>query len=321
MEKILITWVSWFIWFHVAKKLLNEEYIILWFDNENDYYDVNLKIARRAILEQYSNFKFYKWSLENLEDLKKIFKENKISKIINLAAQAWVRYSLVNPYAYIQTNIVWFHNLIELAKQHKVKNFVYASSASIYGANKKLPFAIEDQTDNPISLYGATKKSNELIAHAYSFHYKLPTIWLRFFNVYGPRGRPDGAFFIFTKWILEWQKIQVFNRGKTIRNFTYIDDIVDWIIKSLNYTSEYNYDIFNLGNRNTVELNYLIQCLEKECWKTVEKEYLPADITDIAESWVDIDHTKKMLWREPKTNIKKGVKKLIKWYKEFYKVK
>ncbi len=315
-ETILITGTSGFIGFHTAKKLLEQGKIIIGFDNENDYYDVNLKLARRTILEKFPNFTFYKGNLEDLNHIKKVFEEHKIDKVLNLAAQAGVRYSLINPFAYIQTNIVWFHNIIELAKQNKVKNFVYASSASIYGANTKMPFTVGDQTDCSMSLYGATKKTDELIAYAYSFYFKLPTIGLRFFNVYGPRGRPDGAFFIFTKGILENKIIQVFNEGKTIRNFTYIDDIVDGIIKALNH--ETTYEIFNLGNTNTVILNYMIECIEKECNTTAKKEYLPADIADIPESGVDIEHTKKILWREPKTDIEEWVKNLVEWYKKFY---
>jgi len=212
METILITWTSWFIGFHLAKRLLEEwNTKIIWFDNENDYYDVNLKIARRKELEKFDDFKFYKWDLANLDDLKKVFKENKIDKVCNLAAQAWVRYSLINPFAYIQTNIVWFTNIIELAKDYKVKNFVYASSSSVYWKNEKQPFSVEDRVDNPISLYAASKKSNELIAHTYSHLYKLPTTWLRFFTVYWPYWRPDMAMFIFADKITKWEKIPVFN--------------------------------------------------------------------------------------------------------------
>lgn len=320
-ETILITWSSWFIWFHTAKKLLEQWKTVIWFDNENDYYDVNLKIARRKELEHFSDFKFYKNNLEDLESLRQVFQENKIDKVLNLAAQAGVRYSLINPFAYIQTNVVWFHNLIELSKQYKVKNFVYASSASVYGANIKMPFTVWDQTDTPISLYGATKKADELIAHSYSYYFKLPTIGLRFFNVYGPRGRPDGAFFIFAKWILEDKTIEIYNEGKTIRNFTYIDDIVDGIIKVLNHVLANNYEIFNLWNTNTVVLNDMITEIEKNCWKEGEKKYLPADISDIPESWVDIQYTKEMLWREPKINIEEGVKNLVEWYKDFYNFK
>ena len=183
MESILITWTSWFIWFSLAKRLLNEWYSIIWLDNENDYYDITLKGARRNILEKYTNFKFYKWDLWNIEMLDNIFKENKIDKVVNLAAQAWVRYSITNPFSYIQSNLVWFHNILFLSKEYKVKNFVYASSSSVYWNNKKQPSSIDDKVDNPISLYAATKKSNELIAHSYSHIFWLPTIWLRLFTV------------------------------------------------------------------------------------------------------------------------------------------
>lgn len=320
METILITWSSGFIWYHVSKKLLEQGNLVIGLDNENNYYDPNLKYARRQELEKSKNFKFYKGNLEDLEFMKKIFEENKIVKVLNLAAQAGVRYSLINPYAYIQTNIVGFHNLIELSKQHNIKNFVYASSASIYGANKKMPFTVGDQTDTPISLYGATKKADELIAHSYSFYFKLPTIGLRFFNVYWPRGRPDGAFFIFAKGILEETTIEVFNEGKTIRNFTYIDDIVDGVIRSLNHTPNNDYEIFNLGNTNTVMLNDMISHIEHECGKTGNKKYLPADLADIPESWVDIDHTQRLLWRKPKIGIEEGIHHLIKRYRQFYNI-
>lgn len=320
METILITWSSGFIWYHVSKKLLEQGNLVIGLDNENNYYDPNLKYARRQELEKSKNFKFYKGNLEDLEFMKKIFEENKIVKVLNLAAQAGVRYSLINPYAYIQTNIVGFHNLIEFSKQHNIKNFVYASSASIYGANKKMPFTVGDQTDTPISLYGATKKADELIAHSYSFYFKLPTIGLRFFNVYWPRGRPDGAFFIFAKGILEETTIEVFNEGKTIRNFTYIDDIVDGVIRSLNHTPNNDYEIFNLGNTNTVMLNDMISHIEHECGKTGNKKYLPADLADIPESWVDIDHTQRLLWRKPKIGIEEGIHHLIKRYRQFYNI-
>lgn len=320
METILITWSSGFVWYHVSKKLLEQGNLVIGLDNENNYYDPNLKYARRQELEKSKNFKFYKGNLEDLEFMTKIFEENKIVKVLNLAAQAGVRYSLINPYAYIQTNIVGFHNLIELSKQHNIKNFVYASSASIYGANKKMPFTVGDQTDTPISLYGATKKADELIAHSYSFYFKLPTIGLRFFNVYWPRGRPDGAFFIFAKGILEETTIEVFNEGKTIRNFTYIDDIVDGVIRSLNHTPNNDYEIFNLGNTNTVMLNDMISHIEHECGKTGNKKYLPADLADIPESWVDIDHTQRLLWRKPKIGIEEGIHHLIKRYRQFYNI-
>ena len=315
---ILITGASWFIGFHTAKKLLEEGEIVIGFDNENNYYDQNIKEERRLILQKYSNYLFYKGNLENLEDIIKPFQENKIDKVINLAAQAGVRYSKINPFAYIQTNIVWFHNLIELSKQYSIKSFVYASSASVYWSNQKQPFSVWDQTDQPISLYGATKKADELIAYSYSYYFNLPTIWLRFFNVYGPRGRPDWAFFIFIKGILERKKLTIFNEWRTTRNFTYIDDIVDGIVKSLNYTSMSNYEIFNLGNPNAIILNDMVKCIEKECGIIGEKEFLPADISDISKSSVDIEHTKKSILRSPKINIEEWVHYFVKWYKDFY---
>ena len=317
METILITWTSGFIGFHLAKKLLEEwNTKIIWFDNENDYYDVNLKIARRKELEKFDNFKFYKWDLANLDDLKKVFKENKIDKVCNLAAQAWVRYSLINPFAYIQTNIVWFTNLIELAKDYKIKNFVYASSSSVYWKNEKQPFSVDDRVDNPISLYAASKKSNELIAHTYSHLYNLPTTWLRFFTVYWPYWRPDMAMFIFADKITKWEKIPVFNYGKMKRDFTYIDDIVYWIIKSLNTISDY--EIFNLWNHNTVELEYMISLIEKWLWKKAEKDYLPIQPWDVPATWADVEHTYEKLWWKAKTSIEEGVENFCRWYKKFY---
>lgn len=314
--KILITGSSGFIGYHVAKKLLDQGHTIIGIDNENDYYDVALKQARRQELQKFSQFFFYPVAIENLPAIQKVFSDHVIDKIIHLAAQAWVRYSLVNPYAYIQTNIVWFHNIIELAKNNKIKNFVYASSASVYGNNAKMPFAVGDKTDEPLSLYGATKKSNELIAHSYSFYFGLPTIWLRFFNVYGPRGRPDGAFFIFLKGVLTQTPIDVFNEGKTIRNFTYIDDVVEGILQALDHETQY--DIFNLWNTTTVTLNDMISHIEKACGMTTQKNHLPADKADISESWVDIQHTVDLLGWQPGVDIETGIKKLVQRYRAFY---
>ena len=289
---------------------------IIWFDNENDYYDVNLKIARRAILEQFPNFTFYKGNLENLEDLKKVFEENKIDKVLNLAAQAGVRYSLINPFAYIQSNVVWFHNIIELSKQYKIKNFVYASSSSVYGNNTKQPFSVDDVVDHPISIYAATKKADELIAHSYSHLFGLPTIGLRFFTVYGPRGRPDMAMLIFASKILKWEAIDVFNNWKMRRDFTYIDDIVSGIIKSLEL--ETKYEIFNLWSDHPVDLEAIISLIEKNIWKTAIKNYLPLQPGDVPETSADIQHTTEKLWWKPKFEVEKWIENLIHWYKEFY---
>lgn len=316
MVNILITWTSGFIWFHTAKKLLEQWETIIGFDNENDYYDVNLKFARRKILEQFPNFKFYKGNLENIEELKQVFEENTMDKVLNLAAQAGVRYSLINPFAYIQSNLVGFHNIIELAKQYKIKNFVYASSSSVYGNNEKQPFSVEDKVDHPISLYAATKKADELIAHSYSHLFGLPTIGLRFFTVYGPRWRPDMAMFIFANKILKWEPIDVFNEGKMKRDFTYVDDIVNGIIKCLNL--ETTYEIFNLWSDHPVDLEHVISLIEKNIWKKAIRNYLPLQPGDVPETSADICHTTEKLWWTPEFNVEKWIENLIERYKEFY---
>ena len=316
MAHILITWTSWFIWFSLAKRLLNDWNQVIWFDNENDYYDINLKLARRSQLERYDSFKFYKWSLENYSELEMVFRENQIDKVVNLAAQAWVRYSIENPFAYINSNIVWFHNIIYLSKEFKIQNFVYASSSSVYGNNEKQPFSIEDPVDRPISLYAATKKSNELIAHTYSHIFWLPTIWLRFFTVYGPWSRPDMAMLKFAHKISKWETIDVYNYWKMKRDFTYIDDIVDWIIKALNYGTKY--DVFNLWSDSPIELEYLILLLEQNLWVKANKNYMSLQAWDVLETSADINHTRELLWWEPKFKIEEWVKNFSDWYKIFY---
>ena len=319
METILITWTSGFIGFHLAKKLLEEwNTKVIWFDIENDYYDVDLKLARRNILEKFDNFKFYKWDLAILEDIQKVFEENKIDKVCNLAAQAGVRYSIENPSAYIQSNLVWFWNLIELASKHKVKNFVYASSSSVYGANKKQPFSVEDRVDNPVSLYAATKKSNELIAHSYHNIYNLPCTWLRFFTVQWPYGRPDMAYFKFTKKIFNWEPIDIYNHWKMQRDFTDIDDIVEWVIKVLNTISDY--EIFNLWNDTPTSLEYMIELLEKNIWIKAKRNYIWMQDGDVKSTWADIEHTKEVLNWQPKIKIEDTIKKFVDWYREFYNV-
>lgn len=319
MQTILVTWTSWFIWFHTAKKILERWDRVIWFDNENDYYDVNLKLARREILEKYDNFIFYKWDLKNKSDLEKVFDENKIWKVCHLAAQAGVRYSLENPNAYIDSNIIWFQNIIDLSKDHKVENFVYASSSSVYGANKKQPFWVSDKVDTPVSLYAATKKSNELIAHTYNHLYNLPTTWLRFFTVQWPYGRPDMAYFKFTKAILEWKTIDVYNNWQMQRDFTDVDDIVDGVIKSIDKISQY--EIFNLWNDTPTKLEDMILLLEKYTWVKAQKNYMPMQDWDVVSTWADIEHTKNTLWWQPTIKIEDTIKKFVEWYREFYKVK
>lgn len=315
---ILITWTSWFIWFFLAKRLLEEWNTVIWVDIENDYYDINLKLSRRTILEQFKNFRFYKIWIENFQELEKVFTENKIDKVCNLAAQAWVRYSIENPFAYIESNLVWFHNILNFAVKYKVNNFVYASSSSVYWKNIKQPFSIDDKVDNPISIYAATKKSNELIAHAYSHLYNFPTIWLRFFTVYWPYSRPDMAMLKFALKMKDKKVIDVYNNWDMERDFTYIDDIVDWVIKSLNYKWS-NYEVFNIWNDKPVRLEYMISLLEKWLWTNTVKNYLPMQPWDVRFTWADIDYTYQKLWWKPTTSIENWVVEFCKWFNNYYK--
>lgn len=313
--KILITWTSGFIGFHTARFLLERGDIIIGIDNENDYYDVHLKEERRAILEQYPNFFFYKGDLSDFSFMESVFEKEKPEKVLNLAAQAGVRYSLINPFTYVQTNLVGFHNIIELSKRYAVKNFVYASSSSVYGKNKKQPYSVEDKVDHPMSLYAATKKSNELIAHAYSHLFNLPTTGIRFFTVYGPYGRPDMAYFSFSKKILKKEIIDVFNHGKSVRDLMYIDDIVDGVVRCLD--NSFQYEVFNLGNDNPITLEYMISLIEKGLGETAEKNYLPAQPGDVDETWADIEYSKKMLNWEPKVRVEEGMEKTMTWLKSY----
>lgn len=317
MKTILVSWSSWFIGFHLSKQLLEKGNTVIGFDNENDYYDVSLKQARRKILEKFKNFKFYKWSLENFPEISKLFEEHQIDKVVNLAAQAGVRYSLINPFAYIQSNVVGFHNLLHLSKEYKIQNFVYASSSSVYGNNKKQPFSVEDQVDNPISLYAATKKSNELIAHSYSHLFWIPTIGLRFFTVYGPWSRPDMAQLKFALKITNNEAIEIYNHWNLERDFTYIDDIVDGIIKALEYTGS-KYEIFNLWNDHPINLNSMIELLETAIGKKAIKTYLPMQAGDVHSTRSDISYTKEKLWWQPSISIEEGIKKFWEWFISYY---
>lgn len=314
---ILVTGSSWFIWFHTAKKLLELGHRVIWIDNENDYYDINLKKSRRQLLKSFSNFKFYNISIWNIEALENIFQTEKIDKVCHLAAQAWVRYSIENPFAYIESNIVWFHNIIFLAQKYKVQNFVYASSSSVYGNNEKQPFSIEDKVDHPISLYAATKKSNEIIAHSYSHIHKLPTTGLRFFTVYWPYSRPDMAMLKFALKMKNKESIEIYNNWDMLRDFTYIDDIVGGILKSLE--ANFHYEIFNLWNDKPVKLLSMIELLEKSIWIEAIKTYLPMQAWDVPATWSDIEYTKEKLNWEPKTSLEDGIQKFWEWFREYYK--
>ena len=314
--KILVTGSAGFIGYHLCNSLLNDGYDILGIDNINNYYNKNLKLERLEILKKYKNFNFKKIDISNRENVAKIFKNFKPYKVINLAAQAGVRFSIVNPYAYIDSNIIGFINLIEISKQNDVNGFIYASSSSVYGGNKKLPFSESDMTNDPISLYGATKKSNELIANSYSSLYGLNTTGLRYFTVYGPWGRPDMAYFSFTKKILAEEPIEVYNNGKMKRDFTFIDDIVSGTRAAID--KNYKCEVFNLGNHKSERLMDIVSLIEENIGEKTDVNFLPMQPGDVSESFADIDKSIELLNYKPTTNVDVGIEKLIKWYKEFY---
>ena len=316
MKTYLVTGAAGFIGFHVSRALLERGDRVLGLDNLNDYYDVSLKKARLRLLQDNEQFTFYPEDLANREGLTKVFKQNRIQVVCNMAAQAGVRYSLVNPFAYQSSNLEGFLNIIHLSQEHQVENFVYASSSSVYGNNKKVPFSVEDRVDKPISLYAATKKANELVAHTYSHLYSLPCSGLRLFTVYGPWGRPDMALFIFTEAISKNQPIEVYNFGKMRRDFTYIDDIVQGVLASMDRPVPYA--IYNLGNSRAVDLLYFIECIEKELGKKAEKKMLPMQPGDVVETYADISESERDLGFQPTTRIEEGIANFISWYRSFY---
>lgn len=315
-KTILVTGSAGFIGFHTAKRLLEDGNIVIGADNFNDYYDPSLKEARNAILEGFEGYKLYRGDLSDENLVEQIFTENKIDQVCHLAAQAGVRYSLENPRVYIKSNINAFLNILEAARNYNIKDLVYASSSSVYGSNQKVPFSVNDSVDNPISLYAATKKADELMAHTYSHLFDINTTGLRFFTVFGPYGRPDMALFLFTHAIANEEEIKVFNFGKMKRDFTYIDDIVDGILLALEKTN--GYQIFNLGNNKPVELEYFISCIEEEIGKSAKKKYMELQPGDVLETFADIEHTKEVLGWEPKTSTEEAIKAFIGWYKEYY---
>jgi len=316
MSKILVTGSTGFIGYHLSKSLLDDKYEVLGLDNINDYYDPTLKESRLKQLNVYKHFTFKKIDISDKETLAKAFTDFKPNKVVNLAAQAGVRYSFENPYAYMDSNLVGFLNIIELCRNNDVDGLIYASSSSVYGKNTKIPFSVEDRVDKPIALYGATKRANELIAYAYSHLYGLSTTGLRFFTVYGPWGRPDMAMFIFTKKILANEPIPVFNNGKMKRDFTYIDDIISGTRSAIE--KNYKCEVFNLGNHKSEHLMDMIMLLEKELGKKAKLDLLPLQPGDIEESFADIMFSTKKLGYKPKTNIDKGIKNFVEWYKNYY---
>ncbi|WP_396590094.1 NAD-dependent epimerase [Allomuricauda sp. R78024] len=338
--KLLVTGAAGFIGFHVSKKLLEKGHVVIGLDSINDYYSVDLKLARLSELgissqnaqrynemtqsDTFSSFRFIRLKLEDRANLPDIFRNEKFDAVCNLAAQAGVRYSLENPEAYIDSNISGFLNVLECCRNFSIEHLVYASSSSVYGLNKKVPFETTDNVDNPISLYAATKKSNELMAHTYSHLFKFKTTGLRFFTVYGPWGRPDMAMFLFTKAILEGNPIKVFNNGKMERDFTYIDDIVIGVVKILEKKSsakkENNklYSVYNIGNNSSVKLMDFINAIEQKLNLIAKKEFLPMQPGDVQKTWANVNDLVKNYAYSPNTPIKKGVSEFIDWYKFFY---
>ena len=314
----LVTGAAGFIGYHCSQRLLSLGASVVGLDSLNEYYDVTLKHARLNQLKSQSNFKFYQQDLCDLESLELLFKTESPNKVLNLAAQAGVRYSLENPFAYQKANLEGFLNILECCRHFKVENLVYASSSSVYGKNEDYPFSEVQNVDHPISLYAATKKANELMAHTYSHLYGLPTTGLRFFTVYGPLGRPDMALFLFTKAILEGSEIEVFNHGEMHRDFTYIDDIVDGVIASLKI--EHQYEIFNLGNNQTEKLSYFIECIEKELGIKAKKKFMPIQPGDVPKTSANIEKAKRKLGFMPKIRIEEGIGNFVRWYRGYYSI-
>lgn len=317
-KKYFVTGAAGFIGMHLCKRLLDEGCTVVGYDNINDYYDVALKYARLDLLKPYENFTFYHASLEDRDTLFDAIKMNSIDVIINLAAQAGVRYSIENPYAYVQSNVVGFLNILEAARNFSVKHLLYASSSSVYGNNAKIPFSVDDRTDTPISLYAATKKSNELMAHTYSHLFNIPTTGLRFFTVYGPYGRPDMAYYSFTKAIIEGKAINVFNNGDLYRDFTYIDDIIEGIIGLIENSAALKtplpFKVYNIGNNSPVKLMDFIEAIEKAVGKKAVKNFLPMQQGDVYRTFADVDDLIKDVNFKPDTNIEDGIARFVKWY-------
>ena len=336
MKKILVTGAAGFIGFHLTQRLVARGDQVVGVDNLNDYYDVNLKLGRLDLLQKNASFRFVKMALEEREPLHRLFEEEQFDVVINLAAQAGVRYSLVNPYAYIDSNISGFINILEGCRHHGVKHLVYASSSSVYGANTAMPFSVHHNVDHPVSLYAATKKANELMAHTYSSLYGIPTTGLRFFTVYGPWGRPDMALFLFTKAILEGRPIDVFNFGKMKRDFTFVDDIVEGVVRVSEKipagnsawsgdtpdpgTSYAPYKIYHIGNNAPVELLRFIEVLEDALGKKAEKNLLPIQAGDVPATYADVDDLIADVGFKPATSIEEGVGRFVAWYREYYQV-
>ena len=333
--RILVTGAAGFIGAALSERLLARGDEVLGYDNLNAYYDPKLKEARLARLTPQARFSFVRAALEDRAAMERAFADFKPERVVNLAAQAGVRYSIENPYAYVESNLVGFINILEACRHTRVEHLVYASSSSVYGANRKLPFSVDDAVDHPVSLYAATKKANELMAHTYSHLYGLPTTGLRFFTVYGPWGRPDMALFLFTRKILAGEPIEVFNHGKHTRDFTYIDDIVEGVIRTLDRvptadptfdplhptpaSSSAPYRIYNIGNHQPVELVRYIEVLEQKLGRSAEKILLPLQPGDVPDTYADVEALQRATGYSPTTPIDTGLGRLVDWYRAFYK--
>ena len=334
--KVLVTGVAGFIGSALSIRLLERGDEVVGIDNLNDYYDVNLKLARLERLRDYERFKFIKLEISDRSSLEELFVREKFQRVMHLAAQAGVRYSLINPHAYIDSNIIGFMNILEGCRHNAVEHLAYASSSSVYGANTNMPFSIHDNVDHPLSLYAASKKANELMAHTYSHLYKLPTTGLRFFTVYGPWGRPDMSLFMFTRNILQGKPIDVFNYGNHRRDFTYIDDIVEGVIRVIDKPAQANacwasdnpdpgtslapYRVYNIGNNNPVNLLAFIETLEKSLGKKAIKNLLPLQPGDVPDTYADVSDLMNDLRYKPGTVLETGIRNFVEWYKKFYRM-
>lgn len=335
-QRILVTGAAGFIGFHLTRRLLERGDIVVGLDNLNDYYDPQLKRDRLALLEEHINFRFVELDLTDRQRMQALFEKEGFDKVVNLAAQAGVRYSLENPHAYIDSNIVGFMNVLEGCRHTGVRHLAFASSSSVYGANTRMPFSVHHNVDHPVSLYGATKKANELMAHTYAHLYDLPVSGLRFFTVYGPWGRPDMALFLFTRAILEDRPIDVFNHGDMRRDFTYIDDIVEGVIRTLDETAAPDpdwssdspdpgtsytpYRIYNIGSNNPVRLTSFIHLIEKALGKKAIQNKLPLQPGDVPETWADVEDLMDDLNFRPTTSVEDGVHNFVQWYRDYYGV-
>ena len=335
INKVLITGAAGFIGFFLARRLLNDGVQVVGLDNLNDYYDPALKKGRLAQLSSYSGFTFAQMDLADRPAVAKLFTLHRFDVVVNLAAQAGVRYSLENPHSYVDSNVVGFVNILEGCRHNGVKHLVFASSSSVYGGNTKMPFSVHDNVDHPVSLYAATKKANELMAHAYSHLYTLPATGLRFFTVYGPWGRPDMAYFLFTRAILAGKPIKVFNHGKMKRDFTYIDDIIEGVVRVMKRVpapdpawngdhpdpaaSYCPYRIYNIGNNQQEDLLHFIEVLEDCLGKKAEKEFLPMQNGDVPATYADVDDLVRDVGFKPTTTIDEGLRRFVEWYREYYR--